>query len=113
MGDLSHPPRSGLDTQSTNRKGKRGATLMKKLALDRIDGQRISIEFDQSLGKPLGENKQKFKSYVGFLGRSKVSVLTEDWDSVDEDVKNDIWTSILVIVIMSVNVVFNNITVIH
>ncbi|XP_058753581.1 uncharacterized protein LOC131626757 [Vicia villosa] len=95
MDDLSHPSRSGLDTQSTNRKGKRGATLMKKLALDRTDGQRISIEFDQSIGKPLGENKHKFKSYVGFLGRSKVSILTEDWDSVDEDVKNDIWTSIL------------------
>ncbi|CAI8592519.1 unnamed protein product [Vicia faba] len=60
MDDLLAHSRSGLDTQSTNRKRKRGPTQMKKLAL--IDGQRIPIEFNQ---------------------------LT------DEDVKDDIWTSIL------------------
>ncbi|CAL5200316.1 unnamed protein product [Lathyrus oleraceus] len=93
MDDLSAHSQSGLDTQSTNRKRKRGPTQMKKLAV--IDGQRIPIEFDQLTGKPSGENKTKFKSYLGFLSRSKISILPNEWDSVDEDVKDEIWTTIL------------------
>ncbi|XP_058780070.1 uncharacterized protein LOC131653803 [Vicia villosa] len=93
MDDLLAHSKSGLDTQSTNRKRKRGPTQMKKLAV--IDGQKIPIEFDQLTGKPLGENKTKFKSYLGFLSRSKISILINEWDSVDEDVKDDIWTTIL------------------
>jgi hypothetical protein len=110
--NLPVPTQNRLDTQSTKR-NVRGATRMKKLALDLIDGQKLSIEFDESTGKPLGENKTKFKSYVGFLGRSKVSILTDDWDSVDQSVKDEVWKDILVIVIMFVNVVFNYIIVIH
>nr|WNP90956.1 hypothetical protein [Medicago sativa] len=94
MDDVSAPSRSRLDSQSTKKKV-RGPTLMKKLALDRTDGQRIPIEFDQSTGKSIGENKTKFKSYLGFLGRSKISILIEDWDSVDANVKDEIWTEIL------------------
>jgi len=112
MDDVSAPSRSRLDSQSTKKKV-RGPTLMKKLALDRTDGQRIPIEFDESTGKSIGENKTKFKSYLGFLGRSKISILIEDWDSVDANVKDEIWTEILVIVIIFVNVVLNYIIVIH
>lgn len=111
MDDLSAHSQSGLDTQSTNRKRKRGPTQMKKLAV--IDGQRIPIEFDQLTGKPSGENKTKFKSYLGFLSRSKISILPNEWDSVDEDVKDEIWTTILVIVIMFENVVFNYLIISH
>ncbi|CAJ2660611.1 unnamed protein product [Trifolium pratense] len=81
-------------SQSTKRTV-RGATQMKKLAHALIDGQKLSIEFDESTAKPLGENKTKFRSYVAFLGRSKVSILTDDWDSVDQSVKDEIWTDIL------------------
>jgi hypothetical protein len=109
--NLPAPIQNRSDTQPTKR-SVRGATRMKKLALDLIDGQKLPIEFDESTGKPLGENKTKFKSYVGFLGRSKVSILTEDWDSVDQSLKDEVWKDILVIVIMFVNVVFNYIIVI-
>ncbi|WJX69378.1 hypothetical protein P8452_53631 [Trifolium repens] len=92
--NLPTPTQNRSDTQSTKRKV-RGATRMKKLALDLIDGQKLSIEFDESTGNALGENKTKFKSYVGFLGRSKISILTEDWDSVDQSVKDEVWKDIL------------------
>ncbi|GAU15583.1 hypothetical protein TSUD_108410 [Trifolium subterraneum] len=92
--NLPAPTQNRSDAQSTKR-NVRGATRMKKLALDLIDGQKLSIEFDESTAKPLGENKTKFKSYVAFLGRSKVSILTDDWDSVDQSVKDEIWTDIL------------------
>ncbi|KAK2370751.1 hypothetical protein QL285_083768 [Trifolium repens] len=92
--NLPTPTQNRSDTQSTKRKV-RGATRMKKLALDLIDGQKLSIEFDESTGNALGENKTKFKSYVGFLGRSKISILTEDWDSVDQNVKDEVWKDIL------------------
>ncbi|WVY89153.1 hypothetical protein V8G54_034667 [Vigna mungo] len=45
--------------------------------------------------KPLVENSTKFIIYVALLDRSKASILCDDWDHVPENVKNQIWQSIL------------------
>ncbi|WVZ25909.1 hypothetical protein V8G54_004453 [Vigna mungo] len=45
--------------------------------------------------KPLGENSTEFINYVALLGTSKTSILFDDWDHVSENVKNQIWQSIL------------------
>lgn len=113
MNDPSVPSQSELNAQSTQKNVRRATLLKEFLALNRIAGQRISVEFDQSTGMPSGENKTKFKSHVAFLGRSEVSILIDEWDSVDENVKNQIWATILVIVIMFATIVFSYIIVIH
>ncbi|XP_004487156.1 uncharacterized protein [Cicer arietinum] len=95
MNDPSVPSQSELNAQSTQKNVRRATLLKEFLALNRIAGQRISVEFDQSTGMPSGENKTKFKSHVAFLGRSEVSILIDEWDSVDENVKNQIWATIL------------------
>jgi len=41
-------------------------------------------------GKALGEISTKFTSYVALLGRSKSSILIDDWDHVPEIIKNQI-----------------------
>lgn len=99
MIDQSAPPQSEENTQPA-KKRVRGATRMKKLPLKRMDGQKIPIDFDQRTQQPLGENRKQFKSYVGSKARSKVSILGESWDFVPENVKDQIWEDIMVILFM-------------
>lgn len=96
MADSSSIPPSqrGSNTQSTRKKGRR-ATQLKELTLSRRGDQRISIQFDQSTGNPLGPNKKKFVSFVALQARSKVNILMTDWDHVEESVKNQIWQTIM------------------
>lgn len=86
---------SEWDTQSMKRKGRRG-TQLRSLTFPRNGHLKMSIEFDQSTGNPLGGTRKMFKSFVALLGRTKVSILKSDWKDVEESVKNEIWQSIMV-----------------
>ncbi|KAG5061452.1 hypothetical protein JHK87_002481 [Glycine soja] len=88
------PSQGESNPQSTKKRG-RGPTRLKKLRLKRVRDQKISIEFDQSTGNAKGPNRTEFNNYVSFLARSKVSILHEDWDHVEESVKNMIWQTIM------------------
>jgi hypothetical protein len=96
------PPQTEKITQPT-RKRVRGATWMAHFLLKRLNGEKIPIDFDQWTKKPLGENRKKFKSHVGSIARSKVSILVDHCDLVSETVKNKIWEDIMVILFMIVN----------
>jgi len=98
----SGPPQSENITQPT-KKRVRGATRMAHFLLKRLNGEKIPIDFDQWTKKPLGENRKKFKSHVGSIARSKVSILVDHWDLVSENVKNKIWEDIMVILFMIVS----------
>ena len=76
----------------------RRATRLPNLIRNRNAGQKESIEIDESSGKPRGTNKQKaqFNSFVALLARSKVSILKNSWDEVEDSVKEQIWQSIQV-----------------
>ena len=77
----------------------RGGTRLRDLTVSRSSEQRIPIEIDMQTGKASGPNKDKFVSYVALIARSKVSILIDKWKEVEESVKNQIWQSILVIII--------------
>lgn len=85
---------SEWDTRSMKRKGRRG-TQLRSLTFPRNGRLKMSIEFDQSTGNPLGRTRKMFKSFVALLGRTKVSILKSDWKDVEESVKNEIWQSIM------------------
>ena len=93
----SPPPTQGGDQSqpSTRKKGRR-ATRLRELNISRSSDQKLPIQFDMQTGRATGEHKARFTSYVALLGRSKVSILIEDWDHVPETLKNQIWQSILV-----------------
>ncbi|KAI4347885.1 hypothetical protein L6164_008661 [Bauhinia variegata] len=55
--------------QSTYKKG-RHATQLRELTLNRNGEQRIQIEFDKSIGNPLGPTRKQFKSYAALLEHS-------------------------------------------
>jgi len=89
------PSQDELNTQSTNKRG-RQATRLKTLTISRNSDQKSPIQFDQSTGVAFGKNSKKFTSYVALLGRSKPSILKENWKQVETHVKEQIWESIMV-----------------
>ncbi|BAT89122.1 hypothetical protein VIGAN_05281600, partial [Vigna angularis var. angularis] len=94
-GDLL-PSQGADDIHTPTRKKGRSGTRLRELVATRNADHRLPIRFDMQTCKPLGENSTKFISYVALLGRSKASILCDDWDHVPENVKNQIWQSILV-----------------
>jgi len=100
--DPSAPPQTEEITQPT-KKRVRGATRMAHFLLKRLNGEKIPIDFDQWTKMPLGENRKKFKSHVGSIARSKVSILVDHWDLVSESVKDQIWQDIMVNLFMIVS----------
>lgn len=98
----SGPPQTEKITEPT-KKRVRGATRMAHFLLKRLNGEKIPIDFDQYTKKPLGENRKKFKSHVGYIARSKVSILVDNWDLVSVTVKDKIWEDIMVILFMIVS----------
>ncbi|BAT74032.1 hypothetical protein VIGAN_01198300, partial [Vigna angularis var. angularis] len=69
---------------------------LKDLTVSRNADQKLPIQFDMSTGKVIGDNRARFTSFVALLGRSKVSILIDKWDHVPEEVKNQIWQTIMV-----------------
>ena len=95
FGDLL-PSQGGDKIHTCTRKNGRRGTRLRELTVSRSVDQRLPIQFHMQIGKALGENSTKFTSYVALLGRSKSSILIDDWDHVPETVKNQIWLSVQV-----------------
>ena len=84
------------DTQS--KRSQRGVTMMPQFTSVRnSSGEKIPIEFDSFYRVVDCEHYSTFKSYVAFLGRSKVSILINDWKQVDENIKESICTDVKVL----------------
>ncbi|BAT93237.1 hypothetical protein VIGAN_07217100 [Vigna angularis var. angularis] len=58
--------------------------------------ERISVEIDPQSGLPLGPHVEKFRSYLGMLAKTHVSIVIASWDDVSEMDKNLLWQDILV-----------------
>ncbi|XP_022639176.1 uncharacterized protein LOC111242058 [Vigna radiata var. radiata] len=97
MADSSTPPPSQSKEQSqpSTQPKCRHATRLKDLTISRSADKRLPIQFDMSTGKVFGDNRARFTSFVALLGRSKASILIDDWDHVPEQVKNQIWETIM------------------
>lgn len=76
------------------KKHQRGATMMAKLANVCNSCVKLQVEFNVVYTILDGLYSSLFKSYVVFLGRSKVNILLDDWKDVAVEVKHSIWTNI-------------------
>jgi len=85
----------GQSQSSTQHKGRR-ATRLRNLTVSRNGDHKLPIQFDMNTGKPLGKNRTRFNTFVALLGRSKASILIDNWDHVPKMVKNQIWQTITV-----------------
>lgn len=66
-------------------------------------GVRIPVEFSVIHIILDGPHSSLFKSYVVFLGRSKVKILLDDWKDVPDEVKKSIWTYVQVLVLIFID----------
>lgn len=105
MGDASTPSQSGLNTQSTKKKG-RGCTRMKKLQLLAVRDEKISIDFNSD-GHPIEELAKDFKYHVASLAREKISILINEWDNVGREDRDEIWKGLKVILFVFVTILHN------
>nr|GMD04083.1 uncharacterized protein LOC109172248 isoform X1 [Ipomoea batatas] len=88
---------NGSNTTTSLRK-KRGITMMKQLILGRANTvEKYVVEFDGK--RPVGKYSDMMVSYIGYLARSKVRILIDDWRKVSSDTLEQIWQDILVYLI--------------
>ncbi|WVZ13259.1 hypothetical protein V8G54_017789 [Vigna mungo] len=84
------PPQSEDQSQSSTQPKCRRATRLKGLTVSRNADKKLSIQFDMSTGKVIGDNRVRFTSFVALLGKSKVSILIDKWDHVPEELTYDV-----------------------
>jgi len=68
----------------------RDPTQLRNLVIRHMGNNRVLVQVW------LGLNHAQFRSYLGVLDQSKVSILVLDWDHVTEVDKNLIWEDIFV-----------------
>jgi len=74
----------------------REATRMRVIAINRLDGVKVSVHIDPHTGRASDPNQAQFASYLGVLARTKVFILVPDWDHVTEAEKYLIWQDLCV-----------------
>ncbi|XP_028805060.1 uncharacterized protein LOC114759980 [Neltuma alba] len=72
----------------------RGSTRLPKLAVRHGRIQKKHVDFDANMN-PIGEEKDRFISYIGSVARSKVNILWPNWKSISKETKDRIWEYIL------------------
>ncbi|KAG2404916.1 uncharacterized protein HKW66_Vig0041710 [Vigna angularis] len=85
---------SASDSGSGQTRRGRGITPLADVTSERVDGQRRHVDIDPRLGHPSGPNADRFRSYLGKLAKSHVSILHATWDDVLVVDKNLLWQDI-------------------
>ncbi|KOM54486.1 hypothetical protein LR48_Vigan10g037800 [Vigna angularis] len=85
---------SASDSGSGQTRRGRGVTRLPDVTSGRVDGQRRHVDIDPRSGHPSGPNADRFRSYLGKLAKSHVSILHATWDDVPEVDKNFLWQDI-------------------
>lgn len=88
----SPPPSPSHEAGHSRRK----ATRLRDLAKRRSGGQKTPLDIDVATGVATGPNATNFQSYLGFLVREHVSILTPSWDKVTPAQKDMLWQDVLV-----------------
>ena len=53
------------------------------------------VDFDENMN-PIGKERDKFMTFIGYKARSKVGILYPKWKLVSQQIKDMIWEDILV-----------------
>ena len=74
----------------------RGVTKMASLVRrHQHQEQRLIVDFDDAFN-PVGPEEDHFISYLGYLARSKVRIIYDNWKLVPPKTKELIWQQLLV-----------------
>jgi len=64
----------------------------------------MPVHIDPRSGEPSGPWEKKYRSYIGMLAKTKVSIVIACWDDVAEVEKNLLWQDLVVCLL---NVIVN------
>ncbi|KOM43138.1 hypothetical protein LR48_Vigan05g074200 [Vigna angularis] len=67
---------------------RRSVTRLPEVTSQRVNGQRRHVDIDPMSGVPSGPSVDRFRSYMGVLGKTHVSILLNSWEYVPEVDKN-------------------------
>ncbi|XP_052736348.1 uncharacterized protein LOC108337652 [Vigna angularis] len=73
----------------------RSVTRLSDVTSRRIAMERLMVEIDPRSGRPNGPHAEKFRSYLGMLAKTHVSIVIASWDDVPKMEKNLLWQDIL------------------
>lgn len=88
------------DAHDGKKRKKSCVIMMARLTKVYDSGRKFMFMFDMFYRVVGGDYSLLFKSYVVFLGRSKVNILIDDWKEEPMDVKDDIWTKVMVLILI-------------
>lgn len=83
-------------SSSPKKKKTRGITALLRFIAKLPDGEKYQIDFDPDTFQPIGQYAAKFKSYLSFIARSKVSINEKQWKKISDKLKDVIWDDITV-----------------
>ncbi|KAI5438000.1 hypothetical protein KIW84_023940 [Lathyrus oleraceus] len=81
-------------SSSPKKKKTRGVTALLRFIAKLPDGEKYQIDFDPDTFQPIGQYAAKFKSYLSFIARSKVSINEKQWKKISDKLKDVIWDDI-------------------
>ncbi|KAI5392365.1 hypothetical protein KIW84_076955 [Lathyrus oleraceus] len=82
-------------SSSPKKKKTRGVTALLRFIAKLPDGEKYQIDFDPDTFQPIGQYAAKFKSYLSFIARSKVSINEKQWKKISDKLKDVIWDDIM------------------
>lgn len=92
----SHDEEEQLCDDPPHRRRGRGVTNLNDIVLrHETNAGPLQIDFDRRM-RPIGPNRRRFSSYIGYVARTKISILDHKWKLVNPDTKNRAWTDIVV-----------------
>lgn len=71
---------------------RRGVAKLNKVR----DAANLQIDFDPDSGEPLGDKARQYSNWVSLQARSKLSLLKDDWRTIDQTSKDFFWSIIMV-----------------
>jgi len=94
------------EDETPTKRPTRGATRLREFLIKRAKGQKTHVDINVDTGMPSGRYGDVFKSYLGMLGRERISILTPSFDHVSKVDREMIWQDLLVTNINVINVIF-------
>jgi len=68
--------------------------------------ERMLVHIDPRSGEPSGPWEKKYRSYIGMLAKTKVSIAIACWDDVAQVGKNLLWKDLVVCLLKPITIFF-------
>ena len=86
---------SAQQTKKGTSRRPKGTTRLPTLAVRHGQVEKKHVEFDDLI-RPIGKEKHKFMTFLGYKARNNVGIVWPTWKQVPQTTKDMIWEDIMV-----------------